>query len=302
MSEPVLLTPERLRAMPLPRPDQDGDKDGRGRVLIVAGSREVPGAAVLAGMSALRAGAGKLQVCTVASAATPAAFALPEARVIGFDETPEGEIAGEPARERLGALARGCDALLIGPGIIDEVAAARVTSDLLNLSVDAAVVVDAAGLCALEACRAKLAAGDGRLVLTPHAGEMAHLLGRSKAEVEADPLAAAEETSRRYKCVVVMKGQKTHIVAPGGRRWLNTEGHVGLATSGSGDTLAGLIAGLLARGAEPGEAAAWGVYAHAQAGARLGKHYEGIGYMAHELPEQFTHVLNGLCAGEDAPG
>lgn len=299
MTDPVELTLERLREMPLPSPDEDGDKDARGRVLVVAGSREVPGAAVLAGISSLRAGAGKLQIATVASAALPMAHAAPEARVIGLEETEAGEIDAGRAGEALRQLARNCDALLIGPGMMDDAAALGIVTELSERSLSCGIVLDAAALCALDPCREKLANWRGRLVITPHAGEMAKLLDCSKEAVLSDPLAAAREASSRYGAIVVMKGRETHIVAPDGTCWLNRGGDIGLATSGSGDTLAGLITGLLARGAPPPQATAWGVYVHAQAGSRLGATYGGIGYIARELPEQFSRVLNDLSAQSD---
>ncbi|MFC7543768.1 NAD(P)H-hydrate dehydratase [Siccirubricoccus deserti] len=112
-------------------------------------------------------------------------------------------------------------------------------------------------------------------MITPHAGEMAGLLGMTKEAVEADPLATALSAASMLCAVVALKGATTWIADPDGRAWVNRHGCVGLGTSGSGDTLAGFIAGLLARGAAPAQATAWGVYMHAEAEGAL------PGHMAH---------------------
>ena len=139
-----------------------------------------------------------------------------------------------------------------------------------------------------------LARLDGRVVITPHAGEMASLLDRSREAVEADPLAVAREVAGRLRVVVALKGPSTHIATPDGRAWVNESGCIGLGTSGSGDTLAGLVAGLLARGAEPAQALLWGVHVHAEAGARLAKRIGEVGFLARELPGEMPAILAEL--------
>src|SRR3954464_2318744 len=119
MSAPCVIDAELLRATPLPRLNQDGDKGERGSVLIAAGSPEVPGAALLAGVAALRAGAGKLQIATAASIAPHLGLAVPEALVVALPESPEGGIGPVTARLLVPRLER-CDAVLIGPGMLDE--------------------------------------------------------------------------------------------------------------------------------------------------------------------------------------
>jgi hydroxyethylthiazole kinase-like uncharacterized protein yjeF len=131
-------------------------------------------------------------------------------------------------------------------------------------------------------------------VLTPHAGEMAALLDLSKPDVEADPVAAARTAAARFAAVVVMKGEVTHIVTPDGRAWRHDGGVVGLGTGGSGDVLAGLIGGLLARGAEPAQAAIWGVHVHGAAGEALTRRQGAVGFLARELPAEIPPILEGL--------
>lgn len=272
----------RLREHPLPIP-HEGSKDARGSALVLGGSTEVAGAAFLAGVAALRAGAGKLKIATVRSAAVAMAVAVPEAMVIGLPETPDGGIDGERAEDRLVAMTDGCDAVLIGPGMIEDEATVRLTVRLLERQTSASFILDAAAVCGLGAHAADVRACEGRVVITPHAGEMAQLLGRSREEVEADPLDAALRAAALLRAVVVMKGASTWIVDPNGARWLYEGGVVGLATSGSGDALAGIIVGLLARGVAPMIAALWGVYLHGEAGTRLGISIGTVGFLAREI-------------------
>jgi ADP-dependent NAD(P)H-hydrate dehydratase len=135
---------------------------------------------------------------------------------------------------------------------------------------------------------------DQPVLLTPHAGEMAHLSGCSKQAVAADPQAAAIEGARRWRAVVALKGATTVVASPDGRLWTHRGGEAGLATSGSGDTLAGMIGGLAARGAGPEQACAWGIMLHAGAGARLASG-GALGFLARELPAQVPAVLQQLC-------
>jgi len=271
-----------LRAMPLPEHDAGADKDERGRVLVVGGGRAVPGALLLAGVAALRAGAGKLQMATAASVAPHIGVAVPEALVAGLPETDDGEIAPGAADE-LRARAARSDAVLVGPGMLDEVGAADLTAALLEGPAGPAFVIDAGALCRLRSFAAAARSRGGALVLTPHAGEMARLLDVPREDVVADAAGVARRVADELGAVVALKGSETVIAAPGGGDWIYRDGRVGLATSGSGDTLAGLVAGLLARGARPHEAAIWGVYLHGEAGNRLSRTRGPVGFLAREL-------------------
>jgi hydroxyethylthiazole kinase-like uncharacterized protein yjeF len=287
------ITPELLRRCPLPQPDGDGDKDERGRVLVIGGSVAVPGGALLAATAALRAGAGKLQIATCRSIAVHLGLAMPEALVFGLEETPDGGIHPSAAG-RLKAPIQRCDAVLIGPGMMDEAAVAALTADLLRTVDGPAFVLDAAALAGLRASAKLLHGHDGRLVLTPHAGEMAALFDLEKSEVLADPLAVARCAAAELRCVVALKGGCTYIVAPSGNTWFYDGGSVGLATSGSGDTLAGIVTGLLARGASPVEAAQWAVYLHGEAGNRLCRSVGPLGFLARELLAEVPRILAGF--------
>jgi hydroxyethylthiazole kinase-like uncharacterized protein yjeF len=290
-----------LRSTPLPRHGEDDDKDARGAVLVVAGCVEVPGAALLAGLAALRAGAGKLQLATPRSIAPGLALAVPEARVTGLPETGDGEIAPEAAERLAGRLGR-CDALLLGPGMMDGEAASELAMRLLARSTKDGppFVLDAAAMHRMLESRDLLRQRGlvGRVVITPHAGEMATLLGIPREEVQADRLAAARRAAEALGVVVAMKGGCTFIVAPDGRAWSCGQGNVGLATSGSGDTLAGIIAGLLARGATPVEATLWGVFLHGEAGARLARRQGPVGFLARELLAEIPAIMAEADAGD----
>jgi hydroxyethylthiazole kinase-like uncharacterized protein yjeF len=289
----VNLDAAALRAWPLPMPSPDGDKEVRGHVLILGGSREMPGAVILAATAALRAGAGKLTIATGASVAQLVALALPEARVIGLAETEHGGFSAE-AVARLDPLADKVNAILIGPGMQDEAATAvLVRALLLRLNgSDTSVVLDA---CAMGV----VLAGAGfrftqPVIVTPHAGEMAHLTGASKEEIGAEPEHYAVQAARRWNAVVALKGARTLVVAPEGERWQHEGGNVGLAISGSGDALAGIIAGLAARGASLTQAACWGVALHARAGELLAERLGVLGYLAREIPAEIPALMESF--------
>lgn len=283
-----------LRRMPLPHVPENSDKDTRGRVLAIGGSAEVPGAILLAGVAALRAGAGKLQLATVRHASAALGVAVPEALVVALPETRAGEIAGSSATRRLGQRMRSVDAVLLGPGM----SSARSARALLRMaarqsSEGAVLVVDAGAILALQADRGVLRPLDGRAVLTPHAGEMASLMHVDKEDVERNAGAYARDAAKRFGAVVALKGAESWIADPDGALFHYTGGSVGLATSGSGDTLAGIVAGLAARGASALRAALWGAYLHGAAGEVLTRRMGRVGFLARELLAELPKLLRG---------
>lgn len=299
MSDPELARPARpvtaamLAGMPLPEPAAEGSKEHRGRVLVIGGGVAVPGAVLLAATAALRAGAGKLQIATSRSVALQLALAVPEALVIGLDETAEGEIAVSAA-VALTERAQKCDAVVIGPGMLDEDAAGDLTRAILGEAVGPAYLIDAGAMARLTGFCDLLGKHEGRIVITPHAGEMAHLLGIDSGEIARDPLATARAAAAQLGCIVALKGACTFIATPQGEAWSCAHGNVGLATSGSGDTLAGIIGGLLARGTTPIEAAIWGVFLHGEAGNRLARAKGPIGFLARELSPEIPSIMGDL--------
>ena len=287
------ITRDFLVEHPLPMPEGEVDKDARGRVMVIGGNREVPGAALLAGTSALRAGAGKLHVATAASCAVAMAVALPEARVTGLAENSAGDIDPASALAILNYIQRD-DAVVLGPGLLDDNAAGQLAASLLTTLDGPSFVIDAAALTGLRRHLDDLKKHAGRTVITPHAGEMATFLDVGRDAVMADPIGAARRAAAGSGAVVVMKGSCTYIASPRGEVWAIRHGNPGLATSGSGDTLAGIVAGLLARGACPILAAQWAVFIHGEAGDRLKKTHGMLGYLAREIPDHIPRIMAEL--------
>lgn len=279
-----------IAANPAPVHGSGTDKNSRGRVLAIGGAASVPGALRLTGEAALRAGAGKLQIATIASAALLIGVAVPEAGIISLPEE-DGEIAGDGGAALAKPLAS-CDALVAGPGIGDHAAAERIARRVLTGADDeAALVIDAAAIPAVAACRPLLARFAGRVVITPHHGEMAALTGEPIETIADDPERVALTVARDYGVVVVLKANDTLVATPDGCVLHYRGGGIGLATAGSGDVLAGAIAGLLSRGAAPRVAAGWGVWLHGHGGRRVAAARGPIGFLARELPDEFPRLL-----------
>jgi len=288
-----------LRSWPLPMPSGDGDKEVRGHVLVLGGSREMPGAVILAATAALRAGAGKLTIATGASVAQLVAMAMPESRVLGLPENERGGFAAG-AMDQLDPVADKVDAVLIGPGMQDEDATARLVGPFLQrlAGSEASVVLDANAMGIVRQNNFRF---EQPVILTPHAGEMAHLTGAAKEEVASSPERHAASAAARWNAVVALKGARTLIIGPGGERWQHEGGNVGLASSGSGDVLAGIIVGLCARGATLPQATCWGVALHAGAGEVLAERMGLLGYLARELPAEIPALLQRFARPGDAP-
>jgi ADP-dependent NAD(P)H-hydrate dehydratase len=275
---------------PLPAISEKSDKEDRGRLLIVAGSGELAGAALLAGTAGLRAGAGKLQIATAASISVALALAVPEARVVGIEETANGCLAASGIPHLL-ELAGKADAMTIGCGLQHGPALDEMLDALVTSSLELPLVLDAAVLGSLAPQAKQMRARRGGAILLPHAREMARLLECGPAEVEEDPLAAARRAADRYGAVAVVKGPRSFIAHPDGRAFCYEGGGVGLATSGSGDVLAGIAGGLAARGAEPLAAALWSVWLHGQAGRGLARDVGRLGFLARELPDRVPALI-----------
>jgi len=264
----VKLDRTALDAHPLPSV-VDGDKETKGRILVIAGSRAVPGAALLTATAAMRAGAGKLTIATVKSAAVPLGIAMPEAMVVGLSD-----------------MDLDADAIVAGPGMSNEVDCTRIAEKLL--ASDARIALDAALLHALRPPKANRSSLP---VLLPHAGELASLLDCDEDEIERDPIGCGKRAAERYRSVVLVKGVTSHVVCPEGQVWTYDGGAPGLGVSGSGDVLAGIVGGLLARGAEPLDALLWAVWLHGEAGAALAKNVGPIGFLAREIADEIPGLL-----------
>jgi ADP-dependent NAD(P)H-hydrate dehydratase len=281
-----------LKRHPLPSHANDTDKNARGRVLLAGGARFVPGALRLTGEAALRAGAGKLQMATVADAALPLGVLVPEAAMITLPGDDDGEIADSAIPLIAKALER-CDAFILGPGMSGD-ANTLVSALIGHRRDDLCIILDAAAISACNVLESEIRAHEGRVILTPHHGEMASLTGRDIAEVQSSAPEIASETADRLNAIIVLKSDSTIIAAPGGDLLIYDGGGIGLATGGSGDVLAGVIGGLAARGASPLTAAAWGVWLHGQAGRTLSKTIAPIGFLARELLGELPRLMASL--------
>lgn len=282
---------ELLRDWPLPAPSPNADKEARGNVLVIAGSREMPGAALLAATAAMRAGAGKLTIATAASIARQLGIAMPEARVLGLPESVGGGLLSGDT-DSLGEACRTADAVLFGPGMQDDAATVSLVRSMSKYCKHASVVLDAASMLAVLG--GQMSSLKRKILLTPHAGEIANLLSIKKKAVLDKPEQVATAAVQLLHASVALKGPVTVIATSDGKRWRHQGGNSGLASSGSGDVLAGIIAGLAARGAPIAQAAVWGVALHALAGEQLALRHGPLGYLSRDISGEVPSLMRLL--------
>jgi ADP-dependent NAD(P)H-hydrate dehydratase len=256
-------------------PVSDGGKDARGRVAVVGGDVDVPGAPLLTAAAALRSGCGKVQIAAPRQTAA-GAVAMPEAMIVGFSRAPE--------------LLDQCDAAVVGPGTFPDKPVARRCARLLRRYAGRAVV-DAGALGVLRD-ETVLRRDSISFVITPHAGEMATIERTDRETIEKDAANWAQRAAERFGVVAVLKGAVTYVAYPSGDAYRHQGGVRGLATAGSGDVLAGIIGALLARGLSPLAAALWGVRAHARAGEALEERI-GTGFFAREICDELPRIFTG---------
>ncbi len=274
-----------------PRP-ADSHKGTFGRLTALCGSYGMAGAAALAVKAAQRSGAGLVTLALPRSVYPIAAGMLPEAVFLPLPETPDGRVALS-ARTTLREAARSATALLVGCGLGGGDEVREVVRDLLE-SAECPLVLDADGINAVAGHIHIGKTARAPLVLTPHPGEMARLLGCSIPEVQRDRLETARRFAEQEGVILVLKGHQTVIAAPGRSLMVNMTGNPGMATAGSGDVLAGMIASLIAQGMEPFHAAMCGVHLHGLAGdraaARLSQHAMLPSDMVEELCALFSEL------------
>jgi ADP-dependent NAD(P)H-hydrate dehydratase len=295
MTEPTDVDRTVLRGWPLPEPGSD--KTARGVVLMVGGSAGVPGAMVLAGEASLRAGAGKLQVVTTGSVAGQMAVSIPEALVRRAEESESGDIAPSAADEIV-ELARSASAVLLGPGITTPDAAVSLLGAVVPRLGDQAVVIDALASAYLTEDITSLHHVVGPTVLTLNPTEVSHTLGVEEVEVSDDPVSASLDLAGKAHAVVLCGGSEKIVASPSGDVWRITTGNAGLGVSGSGDVQAGIVTGLLARGAEPEQAAVWGAWLHGRCGDVLAESVGPVGYLARELAAAVPRLMVEAAAGD----
>jgi NAD(P)H-hydrate epimerase len=281
----------------LPMRAKSGNKGTFGKVIVVAGSSNYIGAVRLCGEACYRAGAGLVQVAAPAHVRESVAASLPEATWLAINEE-DGALASAAVATLAGATSKS-DVLLIGPGLSLHGAVRSVVPELLEKlsAASRGAVVDADGLNALAEDHGWERGINARIILTPHPGEMARLLGTTIEAVQAHRLKTAIEAAAAWNQVVVLKGAHTIIAAPEGHAAISPFANPLLAVAGTGDVLAGMIAGLLAQGMGAFEAAAAGVYIHATAAEEMKEEYGDRGLLARELLPAIPRAIRTILQG-----
>jgi NAD(P)H-hydrate epimerase len=280
-----------------PRP-RDGHKGRFGHVLVVAGSEGKTGAAALAALGAARSGAGLVTVACPERTLPVLAASHSELMTAAVPEA-AGGCFGRAAEKSVLELAAARDVVALGPGV----GRAEETRGFVRTVVRALanpLVLDADGLVAFEGAAAELRARRAPTILTPHPGEAAGLLGSTPAEVNRDRLAAARRLAADTGALVALKGAATVVAAPDGFVAVNPTGGPALASGGTGDVLTGVIAGLLAQGVAPRDAAVLGVFVHGAAADRLAERRGSVGLLAGEVAGALPDALRAL--GESSGG
>lgn len=291
-----LLTPSWMKAHLPPRP-ASANKGTFGRVMVVAGSANYTGAAYLACMGAVRSGAGLVTLATARSLHPILATKLNEATHLPLPEVEPG-IVGPEARDILLKGLADYHALLVGCGLGQN----RATTDFIRALLLKKggqlppLILDADALNALAQMPNWWLRLESPAILTPHPGEMARMLNTTVAQVQADRIEVAQQAARRWQATVVLKGAYTVIAAPDGSTHLSPFANPGLASAGTGDVLAGAIAGFLAQGLAPPEAADCGVYIHGAAGEMVREQMGDAGMIASDLLPRLPQVIKQLRA------
>jgi NAD(P)H-hydrate epimerase len=291
-----LLTPEWAREH-LPERPGESNKGSYGRALIVAGCDRYLGAATLASLGALRSGAGLGMVAAVASVRAAVASNLPE---VTFLPLPEAEGALDAmAGDVIARALPGNDVMLMGPGLSTAPGVQSVVRGVLTSEAAESmpVVLDADALNCLAHFPGWHERVKARAVLTPHPGEAGRLANMSVADVQTSRLPTAQRLAQEWQQTVVLKGAHTVVAAPDGSTLVSPFANAALATAGTGDVLAGTIAGLIAQGVEPSIAAGLGVYLHGAAAEEYAADYGASGLLANELARGIAVVAAALRRG-----
>ena len=288
---------EALEAAALLRPRATNSHKGTyGHPLIIAGGRGKSGAAILAARGALRMGAGLVTAAIPESIAAIVASGQPELMTAPMPDR-EGHFGAPATIEELRSLAAGVNVLVVGPGI----GVSDDTRQLMEWLVaegarpERPLLIDADGLNVVAAMGAALLkSARGPIVLTPHPGEMARLLGISTAAVNADRIGVALRLAEMTGAGVLLKGARTVIATADGRLSVNSSGNPGMATPGMGDVLSGMVGALLGQGVATGDALALGAYVHGMAADRLAQRLGPVGYLAGDLAAELPASIAAL--------
>jgi hydroxyethylthiazole kinase-like uncharacterized protein yjeF len=265
----------------LPKRKPDSHKGDYGRVLVVAGSRGMAGAATLASEAAYRSGAGLVYIACPSSITDVMSIKQTCSVVWPFEE--------KTAAAQILEYSMKCDVAVIGPGLSQAPAISEALREVVG-ALEIPFVLDADGLNAFEAFPELLGRGQAPRVLTPHPGEAARLLKSLPSDIQADRETAVKDLAERFLSVAVLKGHRT-LVADGKRVYVNRTGNPGMATGGAGDVLAGVIGALIGQKLAPFDAACLGVQIHGKAGDLAARKVGQVSLMATDLlaslPEAF---------------
>lgn len=286
-----LLTGSDVRKTLRPR-RPESHKSTHGHLLVLAGSPGMTGAAYMSALSAMRAGAGLATLGVPERLNGIMEAKTTEVMSLGLPETQEGTL-GAVSFEAVKKLLPGKTAVVVGPGMGSSDEVKRLIEMLLG-EVRVPLVIDADGLNSFGSGISAVRREGLDIVLTPHPGEMARLLGRSAAEVQSDRIGAAGELARSTGGTVVLKGAGTVIAAPSGEIFINPTGNPGLATAGTGDVLAGMLGGLLAQGYPPVQAACAATYIHGLAGDEVKRAQGELGMLAMDIVSEIPRLMNSF--------
>lgn len=276
----------------IPQRDSRSHKGDYGRVLVVAGSRGMTGAATLSCMGSMRSGSGLVYCIVPESVEQVMSVKLTEVIIVGAKDLSEGCLA-PCSRKEVVSMSKSCDVVAIGPGLGSNVQTFRLVKGLVT-DIEKPLVLDADGLNALAGETDILRDRKFPAVITPHPGEMARLLGLDKEEVQQEREEVASGAAERFGCVVVLKGHNTVVASPDGAVFVNTTGSSAMATAGMGDILTGMIASFIGQGLDEFSSAVCAVYLHGSAGDLAAKEKGAFSTIATDvlafLPEAFRRA------------
>jgi ADP-dependent NAD(P)H-hydrate dehydratase len=283
-----MLTP--IHVLPrLPRRSFDAHKGSFGKVLIAAGSRGMSGAAILCGRSALRAGAGLVQVAAPANVQAVVAAGNPCYTTLAIHQRADGTLSEAAATDVI-EWGRAANALAIGPGLGHSPDVAAFVRQVVRELPRTPTVIDADGLNVLAPLTDEFKSRPCPLILTPHPGEFCRLSGKAMPDVEAHRQELAAEFAERFGVIVVLKGAGT-VVTDGSKRYVNSTGNPGMATGGTGDVLTGIIAALLGQKLAALDAAVLGAWIHGRAGDLAAMTLGHVGLTAADMIEHLPQAF-----------
>jgi NAD(P)H-hydrate epimerase len=286
LSDIQLLTKEYVKELYIPVP-KFAHKGSNGLGLLIAGSRNMPGAALLSAKAALRSGLGKLIVHAPTEVLDKVILSVPEV-ILSHDSNPNCFSTLPEAIEN-------CNALAMGPGLGKDPITVKKVYELLQ-SISYPIIIDADALNILSEHKSCLNFLPKNSILTPHAGEFERLAGKSANRFEKNLV--AQDFAQKYQIIVVLKGHYSTIILPNGSIFMNTTGNQGMATAGSGDVLTGILLGLLTKGYTPENAAKLGVFLHGLSGDLALKNQSHESLMASDIIENLGKVFQWLMVSD----